>query len=91
MLFTAQTERQLLSFVQEADREMTGRVGRVGWPMATWDFPGRAHALFALEQDMHHGDLTCLRLPAQPPRVRPDEQLVVERVQLIDPNLLPEA
>ena len=91
VLFTAQTERQLLSFVQEADREMTGRVGRVGWPMATWDFPGRAHARFALEQDMHHGDLTCLRLPAQPPRVRPDEQLVVERVQLIDPNLLPDA
>lgn len=91
VLFTAQTPRQMLAFARAADQEMVGRVGRVGWPMANWSFPGRAHVLFCAEEDMHRGDLSCLRLPALPPRLRGDDQLQLERVQLVDPSLLPDA
>ncbi len=91
ILFTAKTRKQMLAFAAAADQEMVGRVGRVGWPAASWQYPGRSHVLFALEEDMHRGDLTCLKLPALPPRARGNDALHIERVQLIDPNLLPDA
>ena len=56
---------------------MTGRIGVMGTPAEHWYYAGRDHLFFAVEADIHHGELSALALPAQPPRLR--EQLTGSR------------
>jgi hypothetical protein len=52
-----------------------------------WYYPGRDHMFFAIEADIHHGDLSALALPARPPGLRErltgDRELGLERVALL--------
>ena len=45
---------------------MTGRIGVMG-TAEQWYHAGRDHVFFAVEADIHHGDLSALALPALPP------------------------
>jgi hypothetical protein len=55
---------------READVAFTGRIGVMGTPAEHWYYPGRDHVLFAVEADVHRGDLSALALPSQPPPLR---------------------
>jgi hypothetical protein len=56
---------------------MTGRIGVMGTGPEHWYHAGRNHTLFAVEADLHHGDLAALALPPQPPGLR--ERLTGQR------------
>ena len=56
---------------------MTGRIGVMGTGPEHWYHAGRDHTFFAVEQDIHHGNLAALALPAQPPGLR--ERLIGSR------------
>ena len=47
---------------------MTGRIGLMGTPAEHWYYAGRDHMFFAVEADIHHGELTALALPARTAR-----------------------
>ena len=49
---------------------MTGRIGVMGTPAEHWYYAGRDHMFFAVEADIHHGELSALSLPALPPALR---------------------
>ena len=49
---------------------MTGRIGVMGAPAEHWYYAGRDHLFFAVEGDIHHGELSALALPPQPPGLR---------------------
>ena len=56
-----------------------------------WYYAGRDHLFFAIEADIHHGELTALALPAQPPGLRErltgSRELALDRVSLLtDPH-----
>ena len=46
---------------------MTGRIGVMGTPAEHWYYAGRDHLFFAVEADIHRGELSALALPPQPP------------------------
>ena len=56
-----------------------------------WYYPGRDHTFFAIETDIHHGDLSAFALPARPPGLRErltgTGDLVLERVALLPETL----
>jgi hypothetical protein len=56
---------------------MTGRIGVMGTGPEHWYHAGRDHTLFAVEADLHHGDLAALALAPQPPGLR--ERLTGQR------------
>ena len=62
---------------------MTGRIGVMGTGPEHWYHAGRDHTFFAVEHDIHHGDLSALALPAQPPGLR--ERLTGSRELALDP------
>ena len=49
---------------------MTGRIGVMGAPAERWYYAGRDHLFFAVEADIHHGDLTAWAIPLNPPGLR---------------------
>ena len=49
---------------------MTGRIGVMGTPAEHWYYAGRDHMFFAVEADIHQGDLSALSLPELPPGLR---------------------
>jgi hypothetical protein len=57
-----------------------------------WYYPARDHTFFAIETDIHHGDLTALALPARPPGLRErltgSRDLSLERVALLPEALI---
>ena len=67
---------------------MTGRIGVMGTPAEHWYYAGRDHLFFAVEADIHHGELSALALPPQPPALREhltgSRELGLEAVDLID-------
>jgi hypothetical protein len=56
-----------------------------------WYHPSRDHTFFAVEADIHHGNLSALALPAQPPGLRQrltgTRDLELERVALLPDTL----
>jgi hypothetical protein len=67
---------------------MTGRIGVMGTPAEHWYYAGRDHLFFAVEADIHRGELLALVLPPRPPTLREhltgSRELGLEAVALID-------
>ena len=59
----------------------------MGTPPEHWYYAGRDHLFFAVEGDIHHGDLSALALPPQPPGLRErltgSRELALDRVSLV--------
>ena len=59
----------------------------MGAPAEHWYYAGRDHLFFAVEADIHHGELSALALPAQPPGLRErltgSRELALERANLL--------
>jgi hypothetical protein len=86
VVFVCQNTRAALACAREADELMTGRIGVMGAPAEHWYYAGREHIFFALEEDIHHGDLAALALPFRPPGLR--ERLAASRDLQLDPVAL---
>ena len=70
VVFVSPNQHAALACAREADELMTGRIGVMGAPAEHWYYAGRDHLFFAVEEDIHHGELSALALPAQPPGLR---------------------
>ena len=92
VVFVCAEPRAALALAREADEAMTGRVGALGTGPEHWYHAGRDHTFFAVESDIHHGDLSALALPARPPGLRErltgTRDLELERVALLPDTLL---
>ena len=93
VVFVSPNNHAALACAHEADELMTGRIGVMGAPAEHWYYAGRDHLFFAVEADIHHGELTALALPPQPPGLREQltgsRELALERVSLLkDPAAL---
>jgi hypothetical protein len=63
----------------------------MGAPVEHWYYAGRDHLFFAVEDNIHHGELTAWVLPLNPPGLRArlsgSRELTLERVRLLpDPS-----
>ena len=67
VVFVSPNQHAALACAREADELMTGRIGVMGAPAEHWYYAGRDHLFFAVEEDIHQGELSALALPAQPP------------------------
>ena len=92
VVFVCTEPRAALALAREADEAMTGRVGAFGTGPEHWYHASRDHMFFAVEGDIHHGDLSALALPALPPGLRErltgTRELKLERVALLPETLL---
>jgi Replication-relaxation len=70
VVFVSPNQHAALACAREADELMTGRIGVMGTPAEHWYYAGRDHLFFAAEADIHHGELSALVLPSQPPTLR---------------------
>jgi Replication-relaxation/Type IV secretion-system coupling protein DNA-binding domain len=70
VVFVCPDAHAALACAREADEALTGRIGVMGTPAEHWYFAGRDHLFFAVESDIHHGDLSALALPPLPPSLR---------------------
>ncbi|HTX11599.1 MAG TPA: DUF5710 domain-containing protein [Solirubrobacteraceae bacterium] len=92
VVFVCPNPHAAMALAREADQALTGRIGVMGTAAEHWYYPGRDHTFFAIETDIHHGDITALTLPGRPPGLRerltgsPD--LALERVALLPETLI---
>jgi hypothetical protein len=90
VVFVCPTAHAAVACAREADEALTGRIGVMGTPAEHWYFAGRDHLFFAVESDIHHGDISALALPQLPPSLR--ERLTGARdVELTGVGLLPDS
>jgi hypothetical protein len=86
-VFVCPDARTALTYAQQADRLMTGRIGAIGSAPHEWHYAGRDHVFFTAEPDIHHDSLAALALPPLPPVVREQltgsDQLGLARVDLL--------
>ena len=68
VVFVCPDPHAALALAREADEALTGRIGVMGTAAEHWYYPGRDHTFFAIEADIHHGDLSALALPGRPAR-----------------------
>jgi hypothetical protein len=91
VVFVCSDARAALNLAREADETLTGRIGVMG-TSDQWYHAGRDHVFFAVEADIHHGDLSVLALPALPPGLRQrltgDRELRLERAELLPQKLI---
>ena len=66
-MFVSPNNHAALACAREADELMTGRIGVMGTPAEHWYYAGRDHLFFAVEADIHHGELSALALPPSRP------------------------
>ncbi len=85
-MFVCPSQHAALACAREADELMTGRIGAMGAPAEHWYYAGRDHLFFAVEEDIHHAELTALALPSQPPGLR--ERLAGTRELAPEPIVL---
>lgn len=77
VVLVARSHQAALGCAREADELMTGRIGPMGAPAEHWYYAGRDHLFFAIEAEVHRGQLTAFKLPAHPPGLW--EQLLASR------------
>jgi Replication-relaxation len=65
--FVCQDDHQREQFMSVADRELTGHRWHPSVDPDEYEYVGRRHVLFAIEADVHRGDLEAWRLPVFPP------------------------
>ena len=91
-MFVCPDPHAAMALAREADQALTGRIGVMGTPAEHWYYPGRDHTFFAIETDIHHGDLSALALPGRPPGLRErltgSRDLALERVALLPETLI---
>jgi Replication-relaxation/Type IV secretion-system coupling protein DNA-binding domain len=87
VVFVSPSNHAALACAREADEVMTGRIGVMGSPVEHWYYAGRDHLLFAVEEDIHHGQLSALALPPHPSGLREQiagsRELGLKRVSLL--------
>jgi hypothetical protein len=92
VLFVCPDAHVALAFAKEADEALTGRIGVMGTPPEHWYYAGRDHLFFAIEADIHHGDLRALALPPLPPGLRErlsgQRELEFARVELLPQSVV---
>jgi len=89
VIFVCPDPHIALACAKEADEALTGRIGVMGTPPEHWYYAGRDHLFFAIEADIHHGDVRALALPPLPPGLR--ERLTGQReLELARVELLPQ-
>jgi hypothetical protein len=92
VVFVCPNPHAAMALAREADQALTGRIGVMGTQAEHWYYPGRDHTFFAIETDIHHGDLSAFALPGRPPGLR--ERLtgsrdpMLERVFLLPVTLI---
>jgi len=84
VLFVCQDEAQRETFLDAADRELTGHRWHPSAAPADYIYLGRRRILFAAERDVHAGLLEARRVPAFPPGhpARHGEHAEIRRVRL---------
>jgi Domain of unknown function (DUF5710)/Replication-relaxation len=91
VVFACPDTHAAVACAREADAALTGRIGVMGTPVEHWYYPGRDHLFFAVEADIHHGNLAALALPPEPPGLRErltgQRELEVARVELLPEKL----
>jgi hypothetical protein len=70
VVFVSPSSHAALGCARAADELMSGRIGAMGTPAEHWYYAGRDHVFFAIEGDIHTGNLSALALPAYPPGLR---------------------
>jgi Replication-relaxation len=85
-VFVCREHHLALACAKEADDVMTGRIGPMGATAERWYHAGRDHLFFAVEADIHRGELTAFALPEHPPGLR--EQLYGSRDLALDTVVL---
>lgn len=89
--FVCPDPRAALACAKEADQMLTGRIGVMGTNAEYWYYAGRDHTFFTVEANIHHGDLSALALPPQPPGLRErltgSPELQLTRVALLPDKL----
>jgi len=92
VVFVCTDARAALALAREADQSLTGRIGIMGTPAEHWYYAGRDHMFFAIEREIHHGNLAALALPPRPPGLRErltgDGALELSQVRLLHDKLL---
>jgi hypothetical protein len=86
VVFVSPNNHATLACAREADEVMNGRIGAMGSPAERWYYAGRDHLFFAVEGDIHQGELTARALPAHPPGLR--ERLTGSREPSLDRTIL---
>lgn len=90
VVFVAADAKDLLTLTRKADEAMVASIGLQGSPAQSRYYAGRDHIFFALEEDVHRGNLSAVALPPQPPALRArlgDESLQLKRVALLPPSM----
>jgi hypothetical protein len=85
LVVVAATAEELLDLGRRADARLKGAVGVQGTLPKDWNYHGRRHVFFALEEDVHRGSLAALALPAIPAKLRAslgEDGLQLHRVEL---------
>jgi hypothetical protein len=92
VLFVCTSDEMAMSYARAADHTLKGSIGVTGSPPQDRYYPARDHMFFAVEQDIHDGDLAALALPQWPPELRENldgtDELSVSRVRLFPERVL---
>ena len=70
VLFVCTTAEMAMAYARAADQTLKGSIGVTGSRPQDRYYPARDHIFFAVESDIHDGQLTALALPALPPALR---------------------
>jgi hypothetical protein len=91
VVFVCTTAEMALAYAQAADRTLKGSMGVTGSAPQDRYYPARDHVFFAVERDIHDGDLAALALPPLPVELRENldgtDEFAVSRVQLFPDRL----
>jgi len=83
VVFVCQEEHQRSTFMQAADRELTGHLWHPSDGAYRHEYVGRDQILFAVEVDMHRAHMVAWRVPHFPPgHPGRDSQVSPRKVQL---------